>query len=460
MLPPLFFAALPAQVDATVTLAPTASAVTGTTGTNHFNMALAAVEGSSWLRVVRPRSSCTIDLSGHYGLALFSTGLKSPPRDLSVRARTRFDLVSSPRTNFVFLADGYIASRIGLRATDDLAVRDPFSVSRVLDGWSVQSSFFGRLVPRASLHLDLRYAQTGAVTADLPTAVGIDTHAVMFSASTAFQWSRRVSGGPVARLGWTHFNHALVDTNLTRGIAEVNSLSVTGFLRYDATPRTRASVVAGATIASAPPGAKDLRTITSPEVRLEIRALGRRIGGTGSVALGYQSVGPRIGFGMDYSGSLEMWMRPFRGGGHRDVLVHGVTRARLARALIPNASANVADSPTKMGRLETTAMACGVSLTGPIRLGWSINIGLDFEYVMTHIDPVPLRGDPPEAFRALVTLGLVASSSTDRNRLLPRDPLAAPDDGRIAAPHRAVRRNDLGAASNVADQSDNEDGEE
>lgn len=443
MLPP-FFAALPVEIDATGTVSPTLTAIHATSGTSQYSMMLAAADASLWTRIRRPRTVFIFDASGHYGRALAVTGTKDPPSDISARGRSRFDLVVSPRSNFIFLADGFISSRIGLRASDELAARDPFSVNRVLDGWSTQSSFTVRMTPRASLRFDMRYAQMGAVAADVPAAVGIDTHAATASAAASFQWSRRFSTGPVVRMGWTHFNHALLDANFNRGPAEVKSLSLLGSARWDVEPRTTASVMAGLTMASPPPGARDMNTIARPDVRIEIRSIQQRVGGTATLSFGYQSIGPRIGFGMDYSGIVDAWARPFRGGARRDVLVHLVARARWANALLPVSSPtdDVSATNVNLGRVTTAAFAFGSSVSKPIRLGWSLSAGVDLEYVSMHIDPLPLRGDPPDAFRALLTLGLVASSSTDPGRLLRRDPLPPPAEARVAAPGRAPRRSD------------------
>lgn len=412
-------------------------------------MILAAADASLWTRIRQPRTAFVFDVSGHYGRAMAVTGTKNPPQDISTRLRSRFDWVSSPRSNVTFLADGFVASRIGLRASDELAVRDPFSVNRVLDGWSTQSSLSVRMTPRVSLRFDARYGQMGAIAADVPAAVGIDTHAALATASASSQWSRRFSMGPVIRMGWTHFNHALLDVNLTRGPADVKSLSVLGFARYDFTPRTWASVAAGWTLASAPPGIRDMTTVASPDVRIEIRSLRRRVGGTAALAFGYQSIGPRIGFGMDYSGVGDVWARPFRGGHRRDVLVHLVARTRWANALLP------AEANSRTGKVTTTAFAFGSSMSLPIRLGWLLNAGVDLEFISMHIDPQPLRGDPPGAFRGLLTLGLVASSSTDPVRLLPRDPLPLPADGRVPGARRATRRTDS-ATMSVQDSDEDE----
>lgn len=455
-----FLAALPAEIDTSASLVPTASAVVATAGTSQFMMALVAADASLWTRIRRPRTSFIFDVSGHYGRALAVTGTTSAPQDLAARARGRFDVASSPRSNLIFSADGFISSRIGLRASDDLAVRDPFSVNRVLNGWSVQSSASLRLSPRGSLRFDVNYAQMGAVAADMPEAVGIDTHSVTASATAAFQSTRRFSIGPVVRFGWTHFNHALLDVNFTRGPAEVTSFSLLGSARYDFSARTRASVMAGVTLASAPPQAPDIKLVVAPDLRFDVRTLGRRLGGSATASLGYQTVGPRIGFGMNYAGVLDGWARPFYGGNRRDVLVHVVARARWANALLGGDSLTPAHATTETntGTLTTTAFALGTSMSGPLRLGWSLSGGIDVEFVSMRIDPLPPRGDPPPAFRALFTLGLVATTSSNPWRLLPRDPLAPPDDGRMAEPRRAVRRSlSTTASENYDDTSEEND---
>lgn len=430
-------------------MAPGATIIAGTTGSSPYALALAAADASTAFRIFQPRSSFALDLSGHYGQPVVVTGTANPPRDVSARTKARFSITSSPRTNVVFLADGFVSSRIGLRATDELAVRDPFSVSRILDGWSLQNSLSGRLTTRSSVRVDLRYGQMGAVWADLPNAIGIDTHAILGTAAANFQVSRRFASGPIARLGWTHFNHALLDTDFHRGPAEVTALSVLGYGRYELTPTMRASLVAGVTIASAPPGAKDVKTIASPDVRLEMRSLGRRIAAMGAISFGYQSLGPRIGFGLDYSGLADVWIRPFRGRSQRDVLVHCVARSRWAHALLPSGKGNV----------TTTAFAAGAAISAPVHLGWQINAGVDVEFLSMHVDPLPNRGDPPTAFRTLFTIGLSASTSTDPGQLLPRDPLAPPADDRRVSPIRAVRRNTTLEPSEVLGESNVEDEE-
>ncbi len=440
---PLIFAALPAEVAVTGTLSPSVVAIHSVVGTSHSSMMLAAVDGSLWTRFRRPQSMFLFDVSGHYGRALAVTGTNAPPQDISARLGSRFEVVSSPRSNFIFLADGFVASRIGLRASDELAVRDPFSVNRVLDGWGAQSSLSVRMTQRASARFDVRYGQFGAIAADVPAAVGIDTHALMATAAASFQGSRRFSTGPVVRMGWTHFNHALLDANLTRGPAQVASLSLLGFARCELAPRTSASVTAGLTLASAPPGVRDTTMIASPDMRIELRSLRQRIGGTAALSFGYQSIGPRIGFGMDYAGFVDVWARPFRGGARRDVLVHIVARTRWANALLSSVSStDGVSADSKRGKVTTTAFAFGSSMSKPLRLGWSFNAGVDVEFVSMHIDPLPSRGDSPASFRGLFTLGVVASASTDPGRLLPRDPLPSLADDRGAAPRRAVRRSD------------------
>lgn len=451
MVLPLWLAALPPQVDLTMTASPSASVIYGSLGTTHFTMGLATAEAAMWMRVLRPRSTFIFDTSGHYGQALFVTGTMNPPRDLSGRTRLRLDIATSPRTNFLFFADGFISSRIGMRASDELAVRDPFSTNRVLDGWSAQSSFSSHLKPLSTLRFDLLYSQMGAVSADVPAAVGIDTHAVWLTATALFQMARRFSLGPMTRLGFTHFNHALLDLDLHRGSADVFSAAALGTARYDFGPRTRGSLTAGFSITSAPPGNQNRQAVFSPDLRIDMRSLGRRIGLLGAFSFGYQSVGPRIGFGMNYAANLELWARPFRGGDYRNVLVNVEGRTRWANTQLPDSILN-----SNAGTLRTNASALGISVTNPVRLGWSLRAGADFEFVSTHMDPEPPRGDGPPSFRLLFTLGLVAATSSDRDRLLPVDPLQPPQDDRTVGPIRAVRRKHSAGAVEDADDTDEE----
>src|SRR5688572_20762992 len=114
MFPP-FFAALPADVDATATMTPTTSAIVGASGDARYATMLASAEGSLWARILRPSNVFVIDVFGRYGRALATTGTTAPPTDLATRARVRFDTAISPRTNFLFITNAFVSSRIGLR---------------------------------------------------------------------------------------------------------------------------------------------------------------------------------------------------------------------------------------------------------------------------------------------------------------------------------------------------------
>lgn len=452
----LFGAAIPWQIDATATLAPSASALVSSTAASPYAMALAAADASLWTRIIGSRSLAVVDWSGHYGRPIFATGTQLPPQDIATRGRARLDLVAMPTVNLAFSADGFISSRIGLRASDELVLRDPFSANRVLDGWSAQSSIMARATPTSALRFDLRYAQMGAIAADVPAAVGIDTHAITATASATIQVSRRFFTGPVTRIGLTHFNHALVDVNFSRGPADVASLAVLGFARLDMTPKTRVSLTAGATFASAPPGIEDRKTIVSPDVRLEVRSMGGRTGATLVLAFGYQAVGPRIGFGTDYSGLLDVWARPFRGSDRRDVYLHCIARARAAQSLLV-LPANAATSADASGTLSTRSGALGISMSRAHALGWFSNAGVDFELVSARVEPEAIGGDPPISYRVLFSVGIAASVSTDRRRLLARDPLLPAYDERSVSPVRAVRRADTSSSDELGPFEDGED---
>lgn len=420
-----------------MTLAPSASVIVSSTASSPLTMTFAAADASLWMRIMRPQTTTTFDVSGHYGRAIFVSSTQTPPQDIASRARARMDFIATPRVNLVLSSDGFISSRIGLRASDELVLRDPFLANRVLDGWSTQASVFARASPISSLRFDVRYAQMGAIAADVPSAVGIDTHAVTATAAASMQVTRRVLAGPVVRLGFTHFNHALLDVNFTRGSADVTTASVLGFARIDMTPRLRVSLTAGATLASAPPGVKDIKTIASPDVRLECRSIGKRVGAMVALSFGYQSVGPRIGFGTDYSALVDVWVRPFRGAARRDVYVHGIARMRAARTLLSSSAGENAP-----GHVSTRAGALGIAMSQVHALGWSSTAGVDMEIVSARVEPEPLRGDPPVSFRVLFSVGLVASTSTDRGRRLARDPLLQVQDERAAAPSHTPRRVD------------------
>ncbi|MBK9263733.1 MAG: hypothetical protein IPM54_28505 [Polyangiaceae bacterium] len=441
MLPP-FLAALPAEVDVLATATPTTTAMVGTIGDSRYAMVLASANVSLWARILRPRNAFIFDVSGRYGRALAATDTIPAQQDIAARARARLDVTTSSRTRFTFMSNGFVSSRIGLRADDDLVVRDPFMTNRVLYGFGAQPSFQAITSPRTSFRFDVQYAQAGAVSADSPEAVGIDTHALTANATATMQLAPRIAIGPIARIAMTHFEHALLDVNLTRGHADVMSASVLGLARYDITARTQATAVVGLTAATAPPQTKDTSTLISPDARFELRSFGPRVGGSAGVALGYRSLGPRIGFGMDYSGFLDGWVRPFSGGNYRDVLAHVVARARRANSILAIApqsdGAVIGNSQT--GKLATTAFALGAAVTSPIRVGWNFSAGIDLELVSTRVDPEPRGGQPREIFRALFTVGLTAITSTDPLRRLPRDPFQLPGDPRGAAARRAAAR--------------------
>jgi len=450
MLPPLF-AVIPAEIELTATATPTTSAVVGAAGDSRYAMMLASADLSLWTRVLRPRTAFSVDVSGRYGRALAVTGSAPAPQDLAVRARGRFDLMSSPKTNLGFVSYGFVSSRMGLRASDDLDVRDPFMTNRFLYGFGAQPSFSAMASPLTLLRFDVQYAQAGAIAGDSPDAVGIDTHAVTASFAAMTRLAPRFSAGPVARIGVTHFEHALLDASLTRGPADVAFLSLLGSARYEVSPRKSVLAIVGLTVASPPPQARDAAPVFSPDARFEIRSVGQRFGATAGVAMGYRSLGQRIGFGMDYAGFVDGWVRPLSGGARRDVLAHVVARVRRADTPLPVTTdqgfgaKDAAGNPQPQmfnqgtGKLTTTAFAFGTSVSAPFRLGWSLRAGIDLEFVSAHVDSELRGGQPPEMFRGLVTLGIMAIASTDPRRRLPRDPFQGSDDARGAATRRAPR---------------------
>ncbi len=438
MILPPFFAAIPAEIDATAAMTAGASAIVGNTGSANYALALASADVFMWARITRPRTGFVFDASGRYGRALATAETPMRPEDLALRARGRFDAVTSPLTNLSFAADGLVASRLGLRASTELAARDPFLVNRVLYGVGSRLGLSAATSPSSMLRFDVNYAQAGAVAADSPKAVGVDSHSLMAGFTGTYQFAPRLRIGAITRAGFTHFEHALLDVDLTRGPADVATFSVLWTTRWELSARSIATMVMGLTAASPPPLLKDASTVFAPDGRFEVRWFGRRMGGTAGATIGYRSLGPRIGFGMDYGAFVDGWVRPFSGADYRHVLAHVVARAR--RGIAPLAASpplGVSAAVPMSGDFTTTAFALGATVSGPIRLGLLLTGGVDIEFVSARIDPTPVGSGPPLTFRSLFTLGISAITSTDPARRLPRDPLQAADDAGRAAPRRA-----------------------
>jgi len=275
-------ALLLALTDATAAATATSSVVASAAPGGGSALALASVEGSAMFASRFSRAALLLLASARHGRAL-AASLRAPTtRDLAATARARLDLVTSPRTNVSFSGDGLLASRLGLRAATDLAARDPFLQGRVIYNLGSRIGFSAITAPRSTLRLEAGYAQAGAVAADHPDAVGLDSHAFMASVSGSWQSTRSLRFGPVLRTNFTHFEHALLDVDLTRGRADVTTVSALVTATLDLSRSLVGAASFGSTVASPPTFLRDASALIAPEARIDARYAGKHVRVVGS----------------------------------------------------------------------------------------------------------------------------------------------------------------------------------
>ncbi|MRG90771.1 hypothetical protein [Polyangium spumosum] len=414
-----------AVTDATAAVTVEQSAVTGITPGGGYGLALTSVDGSLRLVSRAARAGFLFDMTGRYGRALWASRGAMFPQDIAGTAVTRLDIVTSPRTLFTFGADGLLASRLGLRATNELMARDPFLQGRIIYSFGSRLGFTATTSPRSFARFDAGYTQAGAVAADHPEAVGLDSHAVTGSASYSWLAGRRLRFGPIARASFTHFENALLDVDLTRGHADVATVTGLASATYEVTRRIRGTAALGFTAASPPTFLqnKSSAPVIAPDARIDARYAGRNYGFLGMYSFSYSSLGPRIGFGAQHAAGLEMWSRPRPGRDFRSVIARGILRFRHGEtplAMQPRLGMP-AGTPIPTGKFVTTAVAAGGSLGMPLATGILFTGGIDIELISTRLDPDPTGASAP-MFRTMVTVAVSAIGSTDPLRRVPRDP--------------------------------------
>jgi hypothetical protein len=430
MLFPFFAPVLAWEGDATAQVAVEASAVTGVSSTNGYALALAAASARSQLAMRSPRTFFTFDASGRYGRALAVTQTAPPPTDVSGALATRGDFVTSPRTALSFSADGFLASRLGLRVDNDLAARDPFLRNRLVYTVGGRMGFTAVTSPRGTFQLEGGYAQAGALAADSPDAVGLDSHAAHASAAYNYDLTPTDRIGPLVRLTFTHFEHALLDTDLRRGPADVTAATAVGTYHHSFTGRLEGLANLGVTVATPPPILQDADTVVAPEVRLGTTYFGRRYRSAATYNYSYRSLGPRIGFGYEHGATIEISGRPRDGREFRDVRLNAMGRFRYGTAPLA-ASPRLGLPPeeaSQEGSLSTTGFAAGGGIEVPLAVGLMFTARLDLELITARLDPAPAGVNPAPMLRSMLTIALTAIGSTDPMRRVPRDPEANADD--------------------------------
>ncbi|MDI3285272.1 hypothetical protein [Polyangium sp. 15x6] len=448
-----------AVTDATAAVTVEQSAVTGITPTGGYGIALTSVDGAARIVSRGARAAFLLDISGRYGRALAATRGALSPQDIAGTAVTRLDVVTSPRTAVSFSADGLLASRLGLRATNDLTARDPFLQGRVIYALGSRVGFTATTTPRSYARFEAGYTQAGAVAADHPEAVGLDSHAVLGSASFSWLAGRRFRLGPIVRAGYTHFEHALLDVDLTRGPADVTTVSGLASATFEISRRIRGAAALGMTVASPPTFLKDESSgVIAPDARIDARYAGHGYGIVGTYGFSYSSLGPRIGFGAQHAAGLEMWSRPRGGREFRSVIARGILRFRHGEAPLATQPrlGSPAGTPLPEGKFVTTAVAAGGSLGIPLATGLILTGGVDLELINMRFEPDPTGASAP-TFRTMVTVAISAIGSTDPMRRVPRDPDLQDQDARPAVLDEEEARAAGGAAGRKGTTEEDED---
>ncbi|WP_437803226.1 hypothetical protein [Sorangium sp. So ce693] len=344
----------------------------------------------------------------------------------------------SPLADLSMAAAGYLATRLGVRADDALAARDPFlSGDRLQYTLSAGPALSITASRRSSVRLGAGYEQAGALSADDPAAVGIDAHTGRAEVSTSFDLGALDTLTPELRYEVTQYRHALLDTDLTRGAARVHAGAALLSESHELTRNVSTRVAGGVTVASPPPVLSSRDAVIAPAARIGLTYVEQRYRLTAGYAYAYTSLGPRIGFGHQHEASLEASFRPARGGATRDLIVTGVARFSTGSAPVaanpPLHLTPGAPAPSREGSLSTTTALAGAQISYPLWRGIALSGGVDLEYMRAALDPAPSAGEAGGSLRSIVSAGISGTLSTDRHRTLRRDPDGAWDDERRSA---------------------------
>jgi hypothetical protein len=328
--------------------------------------------------------------------------------------------VLGPASRASFDATGLVASRLGVRADNLLAARDPFLKDRIeyaVDdtiGWSEGIS------RRTTLRFAGGYLGAGGVASPDKEAVGVDMHGVKASVGATYEASTRDYVMPELRFVRMQYYHAILDTDLDRGATAVSAGTATLGLTHTFSRRLLAGAAGGVTVATPPPIIASGKPIVAPDLRVTVTYASGQYRAVGSYAYAYTSLGPRIGFGQLHTGAIEVRLRPVRGARWRDLELRGVGLVAVGSAPVAAALLTVTTSAlpptTTTGSVTTFTTAAGGHLDIPIVHGVVFTTGFDLEFVKADLDPAPPGGQPPPLIAQVMSVGIAGIVSTD-----PRD---------------------------------------
>jgi hypothetical protein len=328
---------------------------------------------------------------------------------------------------------GYLASPLGVRAFDELAVRDPFLGDRLEYTLAPTLGWGASLDHRTSVWMTGGYVQTGALSAATrwglgqdglldQSAVGVDSHEGVADLSLIREVGHRDFVTPELRYEYTHFYHELMNVELELGPANIQLGSALLTETHAFARRWIGTVTGGVTVATQPPLVGTSAPEVAPDVRAGLSYVGRSFRATASYAYEYASLGPRIGFGQTHDGLLEVDLHPVPGAKYRELGLRAIGRFGYGSTPVA-ANPTIPDGTTVTslaGLVTTTTAAAGFALDVPIAKGITMTGGFDLEYENASFS-VPAAGSPGTQLLTVVTFGIAGTLSTDPRRRVLQD---------------------------------------
>lgn len=419
-------------------------------------------------RAASPRAAYLALIHANYAHAFDLTvgsGAGPPSYNLDADTALSATWTPSPRTFLSLESEGSLATTLGIHADTRLLALDPFLFGQRLDyAWGHTLSFSVGATPRSSLTVECGYLQTGALAAEsavippadqasglpaarrlrrLPAPVGVDTHEVHASISPSHDVDARDAITPELAYTYTHYNHALLEPDLStgRGPADIHTVTLSAAASREITRQLTAGATLGLSVGNAMPALHSGHPVLSPDAGLQIRWTGKRGRVTARAAYGYTSLGPLVGHGQQATANLKIDLRPWDGARRRDLLLHGALRFSHGGAplgadpqpLIPGLPVLPASAV-----LTATTLAARTRVDIPIRRGLALTTGGELAFARGVIDAPPPAGQDSRELRVTFTLGLAATLSTDRRRTVPRDPEADAEEAARRTPPAAA----------------------
>ena len=465
------------QSDATVRAALEQSAQASLTrvGTGAL---LTGAEISADVQAVAPTAAYALGARGLYTRALTFSGpgaLVFPANNGAGELFGDATFQIAPRVRLVVGTQDYITTRYGIRASDALALADPFFyANRVEYSIGGDVSLLATTSPRGALRVSGGYTQQGGLFAAAPgsttgesptpgepssvtdpifaSTTGVDAHVIRASVAESYDLTRRDRVTPELRYVYTHYYHALGGVPTTQvqtigpfifGEADIHAATALFGEAHTFGRRWIGQVTAGVTTATPPPilrsglvalppqglGYISSSVVVAPELRLAMSYAAPRYRASAGYTYAYASLGPRIGYGLAHSGLAELSFRPVRGAKYRDLLMAATARATFGAAPVAPTPENPMNmpggtglSPTSLSILRTSSVAAGGRVEYPIRRGLVALASVDVQYVTGTYEPAPLTGSPGSQLLTLAVVGIAGTLSTDPSRTVARDP--------------------------------------